>query len=130
MNVNQLHYGLSYEDKFFKKWLKDNNIFMYSTHNEEKPGLDYDNLQGKIYNKTIADNSKSFLDYLNKLVHECNNTNHRYIGKKKPEVILLQLKKLKQILNHLNLKLVIESESLSTIFLAKNTLIIGLEKHL
>ena len=103
---------------------------MYSTHNEEKPGEDYDNLQGKIYNKTIADNSKSFLDYLNKLVHECNNTNHRYIGKKKPEVILLQLKKLKQILNHLNLKLVIESESLSTIFLAKNTLIIGLEKHL
>ena len=39
-------------------------------------------LKGKIYKYLIAKVGKSYLSYLNKLVHEYNNTYHCSIGKK------------------------------------------------
>ena len=40
LNVNQINYGLIKENNFItilcKKWLDDNDIFIYSTHNEGK----------------------------------------------------------------------------------------------
>ena len=67
-----------------QKWLDDNVISMYSSHNEGKLVVAerfIRSLRGKIYKKMTANNSKSYLDYLNKLVDECSNTYHRSIGK-------------------------------------------------
>ena len=57
-----------------EKWLDDDsNILMYLTHNEGKSVVTerfIRSLKGKIYKKMTANNSKSYLDYLNKLVDE------------------------------------------------------------
>ena len=57
-----------------EKWLDDDsNILMYLTHNEGKSVVTerfIRSLKGKIYKKRTANNSKSYLDYLNKLVDE------------------------------------------------------------
>ena len=69
---------------FMQIWL-DDNILMYSTHNEGKPVVAerfIRTLKTKIYKKMTTNNSKSYLGYLNKLVNEYNNTYHRSVGKK------------------------------------------------
>ena len=74
----------------------------------------------------------SHLTYLNKLVDQYNNTYYHSIGKNLLMlIILLWLKKLRQILKLLSLKLMIGSElpSLRT-FLVKVTLKTGQEKYL
>ena len=57
-----------------EKWLDDDsNILMYLTHNEGKSVVTerfIRSLKGKIYKKMTANNSKSYLDYLNKLLDE------------------------------------------------------------
>ena len=40
------------------------------------------NLKDKIFKKLTANDKKSYLGYLNKLVHEYNNTYHRSDSKK------------------------------------------------
>ena len=61
-----------------------------------------------------ANDSKSYITYLNKLIDQQNNHHHYSIG-----INLLMLinlfwhKKLRQILKHLSLKLIINSELLS-----------------
>ena len=58
---------------------------MYSTNNEGKLIADerfIRTLKGKISRKIKADDSKSYLHFLNKLVDECNNNYHHYFGKK------------------------------------------------
>ena len=59
--------GKSKKGKFYKssipKWLNDNDILMQLIHNEGNE----------------ANDSKSHLSYLNKLVEEHNNTYHRSI---------------------------------------------------
>ena len=55
---------------------------MYWTHNEGRSVVAVRfirTLKGKIYKKVTANNSKSYLGYLNKLVNEYNNTYHRSI---------------------------------------------------
>ena len=57
---------------------------MKSTHNEGKSVVVerfIKTLKSKIYKTLTADDSKSYLGYLNKLSDEYNNTYH-YIGKK------------------------------------------------
>ena len=78
-----------------------------------------------------ANDNKSHLPYLNKLVDQYNNTYHHSINKKpiKSDYSVLT-KKLRSILKLLNLKLMIESELLSIrILLVKVTLKIGQEKY-
>ena len=58
-------------------WLDNNDILMYSTHNEGKsliPEKFIKTLKSKIYKKMTANDSKSYLPYLNKLVDQYNNT--------------------------------------------------------
>ena len=58
---------------------------MYSTHNEGKSVITerfIKTIKSKIYKKMAANDSKSYLSYLNKLVDQCNNTDHHFIGKK------------------------------------------------
>ena len=60
-----------------KVWLDNNDILMYSTHNEGKSLIAekfIKTLKSKIYKKMTANDSKSYLPYLNKLVDQYNNT--------------------------------------------------------
>ena len=70
-------------------------------------------LMAKIYKKITANDSKSYLDNFDKLVDQYNNTYHHSINKKPiNDDFVLWLKKLRQILKPLNLKLMMESELL------------------
>ena len=60
-----------------QKWLDDNDIPIYSTHNEGKSVAAerfINTLKGRIYKKQAAGDSKSYLSYLSKLIDEYNNT--------------------------------------------------------
>ena len=68
-------------NNLMQKWLNDNYILMYLTHIEGKPVIAdrfIKDLKGKIYKKVTANNSKTYLSYLNKLVGEYNNTYEGY----------------------------------------------------
>ena len=59
-----------------QKWFGDNDILMYSTHNEDKsvvPERFIRTLMGKICKNITANDSKSYLGYLNTLIDECIN---------------------------------------------------------
>ena len=61
--------GSEYYDSSVKKWLKDNNIEMYSIHYEGKSVV-----------------SERFIRTLNDIVNECSNTYHRTIKMKPVDV--------------------------------------------
>ena len=66
--VNQ---GREFYNKLIQEWLDNNDILMYSTHNEDKSVIAerfVKTLKAKIYRKMTANDSKSYLSYLNKLV--------------------------------------------------------------
>ena len=68
-----------------QKWLGDNDILMYSTHNEGKSAVVerfIKTLKGKIYKKMTANDSKCYVGYLNKIVDEYNNSCYHSIDKK------------------------------------------------
>ena len=68
-----------------QQWLENNNILMYFTHIEDKSVIAerfIKTLKAKIYKKMTADDSKSYLPCLNKLVDHYNNTCHHSINKK------------------------------------------------
>ena len=98
-----------------QEWLDNNDISMYSTHNEGKSVI-----------------AERFMKTLNKLVDQYNNTYHHSINEKPINADYSVLtEKLRPILNLLNLNLMIESELLNIrIFLVKVTLKIGQEKYL
>ena len=54
-----------------QKWLDDNDILIYLTHNYSKSEVAerfIKTLKSKIHKKLTANNKKSYLGYLNKLV--------------------------------------------------------------
>ena len=68
-----------------QEWLYNNDILMNSIHNECKSGIAKSfikTLKSKICKKLTASDSKYYLLYLNKLVHQCNNTYDPFINKK------------------------------------------------
>ena len=68
-----------------QEWLYNNDILMNSIHNECKSGIAkrfIKTLKSKICKKLTASDSKYYLLYLNKLVHQCNNTYDPFINKK------------------------------------------------
>ena len=67
-----------------QEWLDNNDILMYSTHNEGKSKIAEilaKILKAKIYKKMTANDSKSYLSHLNKLADQYNNTYHHSINK-------------------------------------------------
>ena len=77
--------GREFYDKLMQDWLDNNDILMYSIHNEGKSVITerfIKTLKAKIYKQIIANDSKSYIPYLNKLVDEYNNTYHHSINKK------------------------------------------------
>ena len=68
-----------------QEWLENNDILMYSPHNEGKSVIAdkfIKTLTFIIYKKMTANNSKSYLPYLNKLVDQYDNYYHHSIKKK------------------------------------------------
>ena len=64
----------------FKKWLNDNDIEMYLTHNEKKIVVAerlIRTLKTKIYKYMTSISKSVYIDKLNGIVNECNNTYHR-----------------------------------------------------
>ena len=63
--------GRELNNKLMQEWLHNHDILMYSTHNEGK----------SVIAKKTANDSKSYLSYLNKLVDQYSNTYHHPVGK-------------------------------------------------
>ena len=77
--------GSDFYNSSFKKWLKDNYIEMYSIHNEGKSVVAEEfirTLKTKIYKYMTAISKNVYIDKLNDMVNEYNNTYHRAIKMK------------------------------------------------
>ena len=81
--------GSEFYNSYFKKWLKDNDINMYSTYNEEKSVVAerfIRTLKNKIYKCMTATSKNVYVDVLDDIVDEYNNTHHKTIEMKPVDV--------------------------------------------
>ena len=72
-------------NKSMKSWLQDNNIEMYSTHNEGKSVVGerfIRTLKNKIYKYMTSISKKVYIDKLDEIVNKYNHTYHRTIKMK------------------------------------------------
>ena len=77
--------GSEFYNNSFKKWLKDNDIEMYSIHNEGKSVVAerfIRTLKNKIYKYMTSTSKNVYIDQLDDIVDEYNNTYHRTIKMK------------------------------------------------
>ena len=75
--------GREFYNKLIQEWLKNNDVLMYSTHNEGKSAIAerfIKTLKTKIYKKMTANDSNFYLPYMNKLVDQYDNTYHHSIN--------------------------------------------------
>ena len=78
--------GSEFYNDYFKKWLRDNDIVMYSTRNEGKSVIAerfIRKLKGKIYKYMTSISKNVYIDKLDDIVDEYNNT-YRTTIKMKP----------------------------------------------
>ena len=81
--------GSQFYNASFKKWLKDNDIVMYSTNNEGKSVVAerfIRTLKSKIYNYMTSISKNVYIDKLNAIVNKYNNTYHTTIKMKPIDV--------------------------------------------
>ena len=82
--------GSEFSNNSFKKWLKDNDIEkMYSTHNEGKSAVAerfIRTLKAKIYKYMTSISKNVYIDKLDDIVNQYNNTYHSTIKKKPLDV--------------------------------------------
>ena len=81
--------GSEFYNAYFKKWLRDNNIVMYSTHNEAKSVVAerfIRTLKSKIYKYMNSISKNVYIDKLGDIVNEYNNTYHTTIKMKPIDV--------------------------------------------
>ena len=74
--------GSEFHNSSFKKWLKDSDIEMDSIHNERKSvvaKIFIRTLNTKIYKYMTSISKNVYIDKLNDIVDEYNNTYHRTI---------------------------------------------------
>ena len=74
--------GSEFYNNSFKKWLQDNDTVMYSTNNEEKSVVAerfIRTLKNKIYKYMTAISKNVYIDKLDDIFKECNNTYHTSI---------------------------------------------------
>ena len=74
--------GSEFYNSSFKKWLQDNDIVMYSTHNKGKSVVAerfIRTLKNKIYRYMTSISKNVYIDKLDDIVNEYNNTYHRII---------------------------------------------------
>ena len=81
--------GSEFYNSFFKKWLKDNDIVMYSTYNEGKSVVAerfIRTLKNKLYKHMTSISKKNLYDVLDDIVKKYNNTWHSTIKMKPKDV--------------------------------------------
>ena len=81
--------GTDFCNNSSKRWLKDNDIEMYSIHNEGKsvvPERFIRRLKKKIYKYMTSISKNVYVDKLDEIVNEYNNTYHRTIKMKPVDV--------------------------------------------
>ena len=81
--------GSEFCNNSFKKWLKDNDIEMYSTNNEEKSVIAEEfirTLKNKIYKYMTSISKNVYIDKLDDIVKKYNNTYHTSIKMKPVDV--------------------------------------------
>ena len=81
--------GSEFYNVSFKKWLQDNDIVMYSANNEGKSVVAerfIRTLKSKIYKYMTSISKNVFIDKLNDIVNEYNNTYHTTIKMKPIDV--------------------------------------------
>ena len=81
--------GSEFYNSSFKKWLQENDIVMYSTHNEEKSVVAerfIRTLKNKIYKYMTSISKNLYIDKLDDIVNEYNNTYHRTIKMRPTDV--------------------------------------------
>ena len=81
--------GSEFYNPYFKKWLRDNNIFMYSIHNKGKSVVAerfIRTLKSKIYKYMTSISKNVYIDRLDDIVDEYNNTYHTTIKMKPIDV--------------------------------------------
>ena len=81
--------GSGFYNNSFKKWLKDNNIEMYSIHNDGKSVVAerfIRTLKNITYKYMTATTKNVYFDKLVDIANECNNTYHRTIKMKPADV--------------------------------------------
>ena len=81
--------GSEFYNASFKKWLQDNDIVMYSTNNEGKSVVAerfIRTLKSKIYKHMTSISKNVYIDKLNDIVDEYNNTYHNTIKMKPIDV--------------------------------------------
>ena len=77
--------GSEFCNNSFKKWLKDNDMSMYSTYNEEKSLVAerfIRTFKNKIYKHMTAISKNVYFDVVDDVVDEYNNTYHKTIKMK------------------------------------------------
>ena len=81
--------GSEFYNAYFKKWLRDNDIVMYSTHNEGKsvvPERFIRTLKSKIYKYMTSISKNVYIDKLDDIVDEYKNRYHTTIKMKPIDV--------------------------------------------
>ena len=81
--------GSEFYNAYFKKWLRDNDIVMYSTHNEGKSVVAerfIRTLKSKIYKYMTSISKNVYIDKLDDIVDEYHNTYHTTIKMKPIDV--------------------------------------------
>ena len=81
--------GSEFYNSSFKKWLQDNDITMYLTHNEGKSVVAerfIRTLKNKIYKYMTSISKNVYIDKLDDIINECNNTYHKTIKMKPIDV--------------------------------------------
>ena len=81
--------GSEFYNAYFKKWLKDNDLVMYSTHNEGKSVVAerfIRIIKSKIYKYITSISKNVYIDKLDDIVNEYNNTYHTTIKMKPIDV--------------------------------------------
>ena len=74
--------GSKFYNNSFQKWLKDNDTEMYSIHNDEKSVVAerlIRTLKTKIYKHMTSVSKNMYIDKLDDILDEYNNTYHRKI---------------------------------------------------
>ena len=84
-----VYHGSEFYNSHFKKWLKNNNIEMYSTRNEGKSVIAerfIRTIKNKIYKYMTSVSKNVYIGKVDNIVDEYNNTKHRIIKMKPIDV--------------------------------------------
>ena len=83
------HKGSEFYNNYLKKWLQNNDIIMYSTHNEGKSVVAerfVRTIKNKIYKHIPSVSKNVYIDRLDDIVNEYNNAHHKTIKMKPLDV--------------------------------------------